>query len=408
MRWEYPDPADVNEARERQPIIESMERWWEAFARHADEVDRHFSDKTSADFDVVGFTDEHLKAISPGLNWEYGEAQRKEGHRLVITTGGTHELEPMLRELLRRAPKLKRWEFYPYLLPEKPEVALAVAGQIVGKSFGEPKVAVSMGEARRIDLRFQLPVERGGEGHQYAIRVAEHLLGEEILDKWIDTVDVVAPPSALGKLMGRGREVGLVDIKRLKPTVDAMIAAGREQLSDGPLVRRAPLGEADDKREWYTLQLEPEEREDYPTFTDLFVAVTPERELWAAAHSDPGFRSERFSRCGETFCYLKIDGRDGPGAFADRGEMTEAVNAALRPGEVGCDFGGGTGRVYTYIDLAMTDVREGAKRIREVLRRGKVHRRSWLLFFDGDLAEEWVGIYDDTPAPPAPDREDEE
>jgi hypothetical protein len=27
-------------------------------------------------------------------------------------------------------------------------------------------------------------------------------------------------------------------------------------------------------------------------------------------------------------------------------------------------------------------------------------RRSWLLFYDPDLADEWLGIYPDTPAPP--------
>jgi hypothetical protein len=38
--------------------------------------------------------------------------------------------------------------------------------------------------------------------------------------------------------------------------------------------------------------------------------------------------------------------------------------------------------------------------IRDVLRAGRVPKRSWLQFFDDDLAEEWIGVWDDSPAPP--------
>ena len=39
MRWEFLDPSDLAEARARQPIIEAMDRWWQAFAANADRID---------------------------------------------------------------------------------------------------------------------------------------------------------------------------------------------------------------------------------------------------------------------------------------------------------------------------------------------------------------------------------
>jgi len=53
-----------------------------------------------------------------------------------------------------------------------------------------------------------------------------------------------------------------------------------------------------------------------------------------------------------------------------------------------------------YFDLALLDAERGIDILREVLRGGNIHRRSWILFFDDSLAEEWIGIWPDSPEPP--------
>jgi hypothetical protein len=35
-----------------------------------------------------------------------------------------------------------------------------------------------------------------------------------------------------------------------------------------------------------------------------------------------------------------------------------------------------------------------------VLCAGKIPTRSWILFLDPDKAEQWIGVWEDTPAPP--------
>jgi hypothetical protein len=76
-----------------------------------------------------------------------------------------------------------------------------------------------------------------------------------------------------------------------------------------------------------------------------------------------------FSRCGEAFCYLKLDESEGM-RFADIAEIHDAVDGALREAEVGCAIGRGTGLRYTYVDLAVTDGEATMQTVRPILREG--------------------------------------
>ena len=55
---------------------------------------------------------------------------------------------------------------------------------------------------------------------------------------------------------------------------------------------------------------------------------------------------------------------------------------------------------YSYIDLALTDIKRAAPIIRKTLSHEQAPLRSWLLFHDDDYAAEWIGIYGQTPEPP--------
>jgi hypothetical protein len=87
-------------------------------------------------------------------------------------------------------------------------------------------------------------------------------------------------------------------------------------------------------------------------------------------------------------------------SFKDKSEIEDALDAILMSNRLGCVIGGGTGRRYSYIDLALIDLKQGIDAIRRVLVEGKIPKRSWIQFFDSTLAQEWVGIYDDSPPPP--------
>ena len=422
MRWDYPDPSDVAEAKQRDAVTAAMDRWWQVFVANKDNLDAAFSAPrtgggASANFDIAQFTSTNLNPITEGLCWEYGRAMRKDGHRLVITPEGDHHLAPLVRELLRRAPELPDWEFYPGRLPEPPEMAFAVAEQIARfKAAADVKVRASLGKFRRVDLQFHIANAKGNEqsAQHWMFRAVEQMLGEDILNHWLGVIEL-APPQPLVKRLFGGRPAGVVAPERLKPTVDALIAASREQLPDPPPRVIAQRDANDARLSWYTIKGEPDAGlADYPQRDDIFVLATCEVELAEAQANDPLFHSPRFSRSGETFAYLKLDrSADAHGSApidsADaRGAIEDAVNATLAEHGLGCTTGGGTGVMYAYVDVALTDVSRAILILRQLLQRHRVNQRSWLLFFEPELADEWVGIYPQTPPPPARAKEEDD
>lgn len=97
-----------------------------------------------------------------------------------------------------------------------------------------------------------------------------------------------------------------------------------------------------------------------------------------------------------------MDGSKGltPEGFADKAEIEDSLDQALRRENLGAVVGGGTGRRYSYVDLALVDVPRAIPVVRTALQSGKMPKRTWLQFFDSELAREWVGISADSPERP--------
>jgi hypothetical protein len=147
---------------------------------------------------------------------------------------------------------------------------------------------------------------------------------------------------------------------------------------------------------------DPISQADYPERSDFFAGSGMVPGLLEQYHSSNLLSSSDFSDCGEWFFYLKIDGKNGltGSTFIDRSQIEDALDAALRKSKLGCVVGGGTGLRYAYIDFAILDIFAAFEIIRDLLRDGKIPKRSWILFFDTEKSKEWLGIWEDTPAPP--------
>ncbi|MBM3997259.1 MAG: hypothetical protein FJ303_24390 [Planctomycetes bacterium] len=391
-RWVYAEHASATEAKRRAAIEKKIDAWWKAFEGKTDQIGKLFLRK--AEWDLPAWMDKHLQCLDQRIMWEYGPALSGEGHRLVITPESTRHLRPLTDAILARAPSIPGWEFYPYRPPEDLEMAqMSVQGR-TGGDLSDLLVQASIGEHHRIDLTYFSPraEEEGDEQTMSDAFVAtETLLGEERLDKWVGAISAAPAPD------GRKKK-GMVTLDKLRERVDALVHQVRDQAPAKPLFKTA--GDAT----WTLFKLEPEQDEEYACQFDLFVASAVDQDLWIACHSNTSFHSERFSKHGETFCYLKLDGSQGldEEKFADKAEIEDALDAVLKPAKLGCHIGGGTGLRYSYIDLALTDVKKGIDAVVKRLREGTVPKRSWIQFFDDYLAAEWVGIYDDSPPPPMP------
>ncbi len=392
MRWRFYNPSDAAEAAEHEAVLRQIDAWWAEFARNVDKLDALF--RGAEQWDLPDWMHQHLQRIHPELMWEFGPAVHVKGHRLVITPESHCELRPIADEVIARAPKLDRWEFYTYRLPESVDMTMQTVEARADMDLKDVAVAVAVGEHNRVDLTFQWPTTPSDDDQAFnAVFVAtETLLGEKMLDRWVGVINMVdsSSPAEQGQRF--------LPLERLKPTFDAVVESAREQLPDEPYFSFAPDGQ------WALLKLEPQEADEYSDRDDMMTCVTCNPDLVGATFSNAPFFSERYSRCGETFCYVKIDGTDAEEMdFQDREDMEEAARNVLEPQELGGLVGGGTGLKYSYIELALTDLDRGIAAVRRAMQEGNVPRRSWILFHDADLASEWVGIYDDSPKPPNSD-----
>lgn len=407
MRWIYIDPTHKDEVRHRAELLDRIDAWWDAFTKATDKLDALFS--AGEEWDVVGWMDQHLAAIDSRLMWEFGPAVETQGHRLVITPEVNHFLLPIVDTILNRAPKLPGWEFYAFRLPEPVEQAAANVQARSGVDISAMLGQASIGENHKIDLLFGSPdctsvhdEETLGAG----FLTAETLLGEEVLNRWIGRIDVTPLPkkgllSRLGKRPARAVSERLLGLDRLRPTVQALIGSLTEQLPPQPCY------ELLDEWEWVTLEMGGRQEGEGIGRDDLIVATTGYLPMWQAAFREGYFDSSCFSRCGETFCFVKIDchGSAAESRVAERAKWEDALNDALIGSQKGCVVGGATGYRYSYIDLALTDRGNTISRTCEVLRQNGAPSQAWILFLDTSLSQEWVGVWDDTPPPRMPAEE---
>lgn len=375
-------------------IEDPIQAWWRAFQAKTEDLNALFA--RQAEWDLPAWMSESLNTIHADLMWEFGRAMQGEGHRLVITPESRRYLRPLVHAILRQAPEIEGWEFYGYRLPEDYGMAVMTVDARTGGDIDQTVVRAEVDELNRIGLIFAGPQYADDEerAFQDVVVATETLLGEETLDRWIGCVDIESLDSA-----GDASWKPIRDLPSLVSSLQQQVYRG---LPD------APYWQICDQAEWSLFELKPEEDEDYPAQCDMFVGGTMLPSMWRNAHSTQAFDSVRFSKHDEVFCYIKIDGSEGwdETKFADRSEVEDAVDSALREAEVGCVVGGGTGLQYSYIDLALDDVSKSAALIKSALRAGNLPRRTWLQFFDTDLEARWISIWDDASPPPMWDFED--
>lgn len=404
MRWIFLDPLNPQEAAYRAEKLRQIGAWWDAFREKIYDLNELFAGR--AEWDLASWMGEHLQAVDEGLMWEFGPAVRGGGHRLVITPESKHYLRPLVNSLLSRAPEIAGWEFYSYRLPESEAIAVQAVKARTGGEITGAKVQADLSETGKVDLVFALP-QCGALGDQetlyQAFIAAETLLGEEMLDTWIGAIEVEPLPKSglrglFRKAWGKADLARLVSLEQLRPLVLGLVEQQRNRLPAEPSWQWVP------DAKWTVYELKPGPASDYPRRNDLAVASTARPDVFAASSMGGLFHSTRLSRCGEVFCYVKLDRSDGKNGnadrFLDREPLENALNARLIPGRLGCVIGGGTGLRYTYIDLALTDLHRGVSAVREVLREQQTPLRTWVQFFDDALAEEWVGVHSDAPPPP--------
>ncbi|HEY6562203.1 MAG TPA: hypothetical protein VI072_33275 [Polyangiaceae bacterium] len=215
------------------------------------------------------------------------------------------------------------------------------------------------------------------------------LLGDRLLESWIGRVTAVGTParSSLRVLNSNDGEHETFPIADLAKTVSAAIRGLYAGLPE-------PCWHQPASEKWTMFELSPETAEDYGAQDDLVLATTTRPEMLKCFLQGGRFSSERFSRHGELFCYIKYKSRvrSHGKRLAERSGLEDCLSAELGAHQLGAVVGNGFGLKYSYIDLALTSAAQALSRVRELCARASLGSESWLLFCDSELEREWLPL----------------
>jgi hypothetical protein len=341
-----------------------------------------------------------LMRVSPGVLVEVVPVEGA-GPRIVLSPADDAGLEPLIALILRRAPTVPGVEFARYRCETDVASALAEVRDRFGVDLADTRVRIGFSRGHLLEVVVRSSAfasAADGPGLDAANFLVLRLIGDELFDDWVGAVDVApAPRAGPLRLLSASDpgERGLA-LDEVLPAVEAAIRGVYAELPS------APYRTLSEQASWTLLEAEPGAEIDYASQDDVALKSTVLPEAMKCFLERGRFSSKRFSRHGESVAYVKVDAIDetADSRHELRVRLEDALGKTLvRPG-LGCVVGAGLGVRYVYIDVVLESIEHGVTAMRETLRRLEVARRSWILFCDGSLAHEWVGVWDDTPPPP--------
>lgn len=380
MRWLFPSKDAIEESPARKAVLSRIDAWWQAFS---DNIDQFY---TGTEFDIHAFMRTNLEAIDHRLRWDFDLTAGDIPRSLSITPNNAVQLRPLCDAIIARAPTNTGWEFFHGQQARDAASTKSMAEALTGVGFGRCKINTSVSELNTIDLHFYLPdAPSDAKALEQAKILSQALLGEEAFARWVGKIH----------LEEQEDEDRWVDLDGLKRNVFSDVA---DIVSNLP---ERPLFETVKELQWSLWRLSPEKKDDYSRHQDLVMGSSALDAMAGCTQLGLPFDSQRYSRCHEVFVYLKVDGvgQSMKERMAERKVIERALEALVSDG-LGVVVGAGTGWRYSYLDIALADVPNGIHRIKELAKECRVNGRSWILFHDQHLGDEWIGIYKDTPPPP--------
>jgi hypothetical protein len=278
------------------------------------------------------------------------------------------------------------------------ERAVAEVKRRTGIDLSRARARAGFARGHLVDVAVFVP---GGKGRpeeaEAANQVVDFLLGEEQRRDFVGEIRTApAPKGGALKVLDQRSESRSFPLGELPATV---FAAVRGLYSGLP---EQPWWASTSEPAYVMFELETEPSDDYAAQDDVAFASTCLPEMLHCFLRGASFSSARFSRHGEIFAYLKYHSGGGelPRAVEARDDLERELDRALIEAECGRVIGRGIGLAYAYLELALTDVRRSAEIVRAVGADRGLGPKSWLLFCDSHLADEWIGVHPDAPEPP--------
>lgn len=419
MRWRYIDNQSETELLYRRRVLDQIEIWWQLFSKRSKEFESHIKGRRPLPIEELArWVDEGLSKINENLLWELWPGEN-DVCLFIITPELDHFKRPLVKTIIEMAPEIEGWSF----LPVRPALSVDVLESIfesrTGLSIPETKVSCQRSNRNVVDVTFFSDSFSGANDRddiETAYCLCEYLLGEDTLNKWIGNIStevINSSASRIVNLFGRDKQLDISHTKSLSEfaqAVDKVVLEIKVQIDDEPLRLQNLV----------TPTLVSFKDEELQPLRRSFVSA--KRNIVESIVLNGIFYSERFTKHGEKFCYLKIAEIDQISSFEEFAALRQKIDDSLRAEECGCVFGWGTspkfeGRSpalsqsasesslsqsvasYLFVDLALEKIDESIAVLRSIAQSEKLSENSWLLFFDTELEHEWVGLFPETGAP---------
>jgi hypothetical protein len=315
----------------RTPFAQRIDNFWTAFAQ---QVSRSPEDVQT----IPLWLNEQINLLQKGLSWDVGPWNSGK-YNLAITCEDRYQLRPLVDEIIRKAPVLNGWTYSATRPPIPNEMVANVFQSRTGKALPACTVSCAPADFNFIDVEFRLSPNAQKVSQKELFALLEVILGEEFLQVWIG--DIRFEKKFFGNIFGT----------KFQPIQLSDFRARSENLANSMLESSTPTT-------FYFEQAKPErgalvnllghpemssiDRLTSNTFHPSITKATLAKRFW----------SKRYSRRGETFCYLKIDASYD---VAQRNEVENGLDEFLRNRKLGCVWGGGSGLKSTFIDLVFPD-----------------------------------------------------
>lgn len=367
----------------------SIDRFWEAFAASADELERTFNqaDNPAGETDVAAVMHAALGSLWDSLFWEFGPGTDG-GHHLALSPELNHGMRPLARAAINRAPDLPGWSFSDARPPDPLSVhtvALIEGRATTGYTING--ITPARGDHRRIDFTGTgsggNPMVTGLTGLTFSV-----LFGEAVERNW------------LGELFAERRGL-LSSLKKAPDSQDWMrkfVEQTQSVLAELIETRSTePLGaHFREDAEISLFQVEPRDDPDNPR-ADMFTYSTPLPDLAQARFARARLSVIRFSGHAESLCGLRIPRTENhPFDQVDhRAGLAAAIHASLAIDGIGGVTGEGHGKAHVYIDFAVSDIAAAMARAEAELGKAGITAPCTLLFDEAGLEERFLTL---TPA----------
>jgi hypothetical protein len=380
---------------QEEKYLKRVDAFWKAFQENAALIIPAFHRKN--DFKPHQFLDRILRKVHPDLDY-YFIPRSMRSMDLVISISSRVDLYPLVDLMWKKCRTIGRSWGFCFQRPRYDYELIKLLVEVRSKgNLDEYMFSGSLDHLNRINILFIHKDATTVENKCKAIDVLSEgisfLIGERTQRVWVGSLDIISQIPGDEKVY---------PIRALPQFIDEKVEEARKRLP------KEPYGIIDGMGEWVGIDFDPPEECDYTGRSDMVTMCTMLPQVIESYHNDYSFYSERFSNFNETFCYLKMERwrqNDEMENEEYKIKLIDELNMGLRKNKMGMVIGAGTGLKYAYIDFVISNIPRGGRIIQSKLRKFKITKNAWIMFFDSSMEANWINVYDDTPPPVLPDFE---